>query len=108
MSRLSLKTLKRNNLPYGKYTFMVLLTREMIGISHCQSNASDIEKMRDLLRTTCKSAYRLDWKPNYSKRRVYTKLYLCNAMDLAMVKLVHADKLYKIYKIKVEAEAETT
>lgn len=100
MGRLSLKTLTRKRLPYGKFTFMVLLAREARGLVHCDSNAGAIEKMRDILRTTCVGEYRLDHELNWSKRRVYTHLYLTNPMDLAMLKLVHSDKMHKIYKIK--------
>ena len=104
MGRLSLKTLKRKRLPYGKYTFMVLLAREARRVDHCDSNAGSIEKMRDLLRTTCVGEYKLDYEMNWNKKRVYTHLYLQNSMDLAMLKLVHADKMHKIYKIKLEEQ----
>lgn len=106
MSKLSLRTLVRNNLPYGKFTFLVLLKRETKRVYFADSNTGSIETMRDLLRTTCAGHYRLDYSPNSRKRRVYTELYLTNAMDLAMVKLVHADKLHKIYKIKVRDTGE--
>jgi hypothetical protein len=48
----------------------------------------------------------LDWETNSRGRRVYTHLYLTDSMDLAMVKLVHHNKLHKMYKIKVEPKPE--
>lgn len=104
MSRLSLKTLKLKSLPFGMFTFKVLLKRETNRLTHCDSNAGSIEQMRNMLRTTCLGSYRLRHKNNYRKKRVYTELLLTNAMDLAMIKLVHADKLHKIYKIKVDTD----
>lgn len=106
MSRLSMKTLARKNLPFGKFKFMVLLARDQIRTHYCLSNASKIEELRNLLRTTCKGHYRLDWDTNNRGKRVYTHLYLTEPMDLAMVKLVHQNKLHKIYKIKVESKPE--
>lgn len=101
MSRLSLKTLTRKRLPYGRFNFVVLLTREARHYIHADSNAGAVESMRDMLRTTCVGQYRLDHKLNWNKRRVYTHLYLTNPMDLAMIKLVHSEKLHKIYKIRL-------
>lgn len=101
MSRLSLKTLTLNKLPYGRFTFKVLLKRNINRIMHCDSNAGEIQQIRDLLRDTCVGQHRLKYETNWNKKRVYTTLYLTNAMDLAMLKLVHHDKFYKIYKIKV-------
>lgn len=107
MSKLSLKTLERNNLPYGKYQFIVHLKRHSHRVWRCTSNASDVEEMRGLLRNTHKGRFKLLFELNSSRRRVYTTLYLTEAMDLAMVKLVHADKLHKIYKVKVVPTVES-
>jgi len=101
MSRLSLKTLKLKKLPYGRFTYQVLLGRNIHNIVQCESNAGEIEKMRDLLRNTCVGHYRLDYELNWRSKRVYTHLYLSNPMDLALIKLVHSDKIHKIYKIKL-------
>lgn len=101
MSRLSLRTLTLKKLPYGRFTFKVLLKRNTGQITHCASNAGEIQQIRDLLRDTCVGEHRLKFQTNWSKKRVYTTLYLTNAMDLAMLKLVHHDKFHKIYKIKV-------
>jgi len=101
MGRLTLKTLERNNLPFGKFSFKVDLARETKRTYFSASNASQIEAMRDMLRTTCVGDHKLVWATNSKGKRVYLELYLTNSMDLAMLKLVHADKLFKIYKIKV-------
>ena len=101
MSKLSLKTLERKNLPYGKFKFIVLLKREAHRTWRSDSNAGAIEAMRGLLRTTCKGKFKLLYDNNSRGRRVYTELLLTEAMDLAMVKLVHSEKLHKIYKVKV-------
>lgn len=106
MSRLSLRTLVRKKLPYGKFTFLVLLKRETKHTRYSDANASMVEGMRDMLRTTCVGQYRLDWIKNTQGKRVYTELFLTNPMDLAMLKLVHGDKLHKIYKIKLADTAE--
>jgi len=106
MSKLSLKTLERNNLPYGKFSFMVLLKRTAHRPYIAGTNAGIVESMRDLLRNTCAGDYKLVWEKNCHDKRVYTELYLTNAMDLAMVKLVHGEKLHKIYKIKIPARPE--
>jgi hypothetical protein len=107
MSRLSIKTLERKSLPYGKFKFMVLLERDMVQTFYCPSNASQVEELRTLLRTTCKGHYRLDFVLNSKKKRVYTHLYLMEAMDLAMIKLVHLNKLFKLYRIKVQTPEES-
>ena len=101
MSRLSLRTLKLKKLPYGRFTFKVLIKRNVSRVLHCESNAGSVQAMRDMLRTTCLGEYRLRHENNWGKKRVYTELYLTNAMDLAMLKLVHHDKFHKIYKIKL-------
>lgn len=106
MSKLSLKTLERKKLPFGRYKFMVLIKREAHRVWRCDSNAGVIEQMRGLLKTTCKGAFKLVHDSNSRGRRVYTHLYLTEPMDLAMVKLVHSDKLHKIYKIKVAAPVD--
>lgn len=107
MSKLSLKTVERANLPYGKFKFMVLLKREAHHIWRSDSNAADIEEMRGFLRTTCRGHHKLVHEKNSRARRVYTRLYLTEAMDLAMLKLVHQDKLFKIYKIKLQEQPES-
>ena len=103
MSKLSLKTVERNNLPYGRFKFIVLLKREAHRTYRSDSNAGQVEQMRGLLRTTCKGPFKLLHENNSRGRRVYTQLFLTEAMDLAMVKLVHAEKLHKIYKVVVKA-----
>ena len=102
MSKLSIKTLTRKNLPYGKFKFQVLLNRECHNPWRAATNASEIEAIRGLLGTTCKGKFKLVWELNSRGKKVYTHLYLVEPMDLAMIKLVHLDKLYKIYKINVE------
>ena len=97
--------MERNNLPFGLFKFIVLIKRDSHKPWHSNSNAGAIEELRALLRTTCKGKFKLDHDKNSQNKRVYTRLYLCEAMDLAMVKLVHSDKLHKIYKVKVRDAA---
>ena len=106
MSRLSLKTLTLKKLPHGRFTFKVLIKRNISRTMHCDSNAGEIQQMRTLLRDTCVGEHRFKYHVNWNKKRVYTELYLTNAMDLAMLKLVHHDKFYKIYKIKVATPSD--
>jgi hypothetical protein len=106
MSKLSLKTLELKKLPFGKFKFMVLLKRTAHQPYRSDSNAGPIEVMRSLLKTTCRGDFKLIHESNSRKRRVYTKLYLMEPMDLAMLKLVHHEKLFKIYKIKVAPTPE--
>lgn len=107
MSKLRLKTLERKNLPFGKYKFVVHLKRDAHKTWRSFSNAGMVEEIRGLLRTTCKGLFKLDYSLNSRGRRVYTQLYLTEPMDLAMLKLVHSDKLFKIYKIKVAQPPES-
>lgn len=106
MSRLSMRKLVRKHLPYGKFAFKVALKRELHRQYISNSNASAVEDIRDMLRTTCVGKYRLDHITNSRGKRVYTDLFLENSMDLAMLKLVHSDKFHKIYKIILEDTGE--
>lgn len=101
MGKLSLRQVERKNYPYGKFKYIVLLNRESRRIWRCPSNASMVEQIRSLLKTTINGSYKLVHDYNYRSRRVYTHLYLTEPMDLAMLKLVHGDKLFKIYKVKL-------
>ena len=107
MSKLSLKIVERKNLPYGRFKFIVLIKRETHQTWRCDSNAGLVEEMRGLLNTTCKGRYKLKHENNSRGRRVYTRLYLTEAMDLAMIKLVHADVLHKIYRVKLTLSEES-
>jgi hypothetical protein len=107
MSKLSLKQIERKHLPYGKFKFIVLLKRESRRIWRCSSNASMVEQMRGFLRTTINGSFKLVHEYNYKGRRVYTHLYLTEPMDLAMLKLVHGDRLFKIYKVKLAQPHES-
>ena len=107
MAKLSLKTLERNKLPFGKFKFMVLLKRDIRRPTNARSNAGEIEELRDMLRSTCKGSYKLVHELNYRKKRVYTHLYLTDAMDLAMLKLAHQSKLHKLYKITLKQASES-
>lgn len=100
MSKLSLKTVRRKNLPYGKFSFVVCFKRDSHQVWHCPTNAGEIEPMRNLLRDGAIGSYKFLFETNRREKRVYTHLYLTNAMDLALIKLVFSDKLHKIYKIE--------
>lgn len=100
MAKLTMRTLVRNNLPYGRFKYLVLIKRSSNAVWAARANTSEMELMRAMLRTTCVGGFRLKHDVNTRGKRVYTHLYLTNPMDLAMIKLVHADKLYKIYQIK--------
>lgn len=101
MGRLSPKKLKRKNLPYGKYTYMVTFRRTTHNTYHCANNIKEIEEIRRLLRSASTGIFRFEYKKNRRKKKVYTHLLLTSAMDLALIKLVHSEKMHKIYKIEV-------
>jgi hypothetical protein len=107
MSRLSLKTVERKNLPWGRFRYIVLLKREAHRVWRCPSNAGAVEGIRTLLRTTCVGGHKLVHEKNNKNRRVYTALYLTEAMDLALIKLTHADDLHKIYRVSVAQTCES-
>jgi hypothetical protein len=106
MAKLSMRVLERNRLPGGRFKYMVLLNRNQHAITYSNSNASEIEVLRDMLQGTCTGGYHLAYELNYRKKRVYTHLYLVNPMDLAMIKLAHSEKLFKIYRIEVRQPDE--
>ena len=106
MSKLSIKTVERLKLPYGRFGFEILLCRSYCSAYQSASNAKQIEAMRVMLRETCGDRFKLIHEVNYEKKRVYTKLLLTNAMDVAILKLVHADKMHRIYKIKIVERCE--
>ena len=107
MSRLSLKTLKRKNLAYGKFKFRVDFVKPPHSRRYDESNAGDVEKIRKLLTVTGKGLFRFTWRTNSKGRRIYTRLHLTEAMDLTLIKLVHPGLLFKIYRIVVEPTFES-
>jgi hypothetical protein len=107
VGRLSIKTLKRKNLVRGRYKFMVLLKRNNTRSHHATTNAGEIEDLRDMLRGSCRGKFKLQWEVNWRGKRVYTHLYLTEAMDLALLKLVHASKMHKLYRIEVTQPDES-
>lgn len=106
MTKLKVRTLVRKKRPNGRFNYIVHLNRTTNDPKYASTNASEIEKMRDLLRGTLGGRYKLEHALNYQKRRVYTCVYLENPMDLAMLKLVHSDQIFKIYKIVVPDTVE--
>ena len=106
MSKLSIKTLTRKNLPYGKFKFQVLLARQAHNVLRADTNAAAIEEVRKFLEGSCRGKWKLIFTDKSRGKRVYTHLYLTDPMDLAMLKLTHQDLLFKIYKIILEQPSE--
>lgn len=102
--KLKIRTLKRNNLPFGKYRFVLKIERRHKHANRARPNAGEMVHLRQMLRDSG-SDFRMEYDTNYKGRRIYTSLYLVNPMDVAMVKLVHQSKLRKIYKIEVVPSA---
>lgn len=107
MSRLSIRTVERNKLPYGRFQFEITLVRKSPYARYSESNAGQIEAMRGILNDTCGGRYKFRHIKNSMDKKVYTHLYMMNAMDVAMLKLVHADKLFKIYRIRLAETCES-
>ena len=107
MSRLSLKPLKRKNLAYGKFKFQVDFVKPVRNGRCDESNASKIEKIRKLLEVTGKGQFRFNWRLNFKNKRVYTRLFLTESIDLTLVKLIHPGLLFKIYQIVMEPTFES-
>jgi CCR4-NOT transcriptional regulation complex NOT5 subunit len=99
--KLKVRTVKRNNLPYGKFNYILTLNLRNQRASSNRSNAHEMVDVRRLLKDTCKD-FKMIFCLNHKKRRVYTTIYLVNPMDVAMVKLVHQEKIRKIYKVEVD------
>lgn len=100
--KLKIRTLKRKKFPYGKFKYIVALKRFGRNPNHyCKPNGGMIEEMRSTLGGVCQGGFRFDYQENSRGQRVYTYLYLENPMDLAMLKLCHHDKMFKIYKVEI-------
>lgn len=98
--KLKIRTVKRNNLPFGKYNFILKIERKHKKADRARPNAGELVHLRQMLRDSG-ADFRMEYDTNFRGRRIYTTLYLVNPMDVAMVKLVHQSKLRKIYKVEV-------
>lgn len=103
MARSKLRTLKLSNKPYGKFDYVVHLTRRARIPKYAKTNAGEIEKIRHLTKNTFQGPVRFKWVKNHDNRRVYTHIYISHSMDLAMLKLVFSDSIHKIYKVIIDA-----
>lgn len=97
--KLKIRTLHRNNLPYGKFVYIVTIRRSHWRAKFSRENGKVIEEMRGMLKNTCQGPFRIDHEENTRYKRVYTHIYLVNPMDVAMLKLCHHTKMHKIYKV---------
>lgn len=102
--KLKIRTVKRNNLPYGKFNYILTLNLKNQRANTNRSNAHEMVDVRRLLRDACQD-YKMIYCLNGKRRRVYTTIYLINPMDVAMMKLVHQYKIRKIYKVEVDLYA---
>jgi hypothetical protein len=106
MARNKLRPLKRKNKPYGRFDYIVHLHRKSNIAKWSATNASEFEKIRELA-ASFQGEHRFRFVKNHNNRRVYTHIYLSNAMDLAMLKLIFSDSIHKIYKVTVDTDEQS-
>jgi hypothetical protein len=69
-------------------------------------NLEQIQPIRELLESTAIGQWRIDEVTCYIQRdrdkaKVYTKIYLTEGMDVALIKLCYHEHLRKLYKIVI-------
>jgi hypothetical protein len=99
--KLKVRTLKRKKLPFGKYTWIVSIQQEDNWIRLREANGLKIAPIRQTLENAGTGSWRFMYSRNYRNNKVYQRIYLTNAMDVAMIKLCTAELIRKIYKIEV-------
>jgi hypothetical protein len=104
MPTLKIRTRERKNLPYGKYRYVIELPRTSRRVCNALTNASQLEEVRDFLKTAAKGRYRLVWQKNNYGRRVYTQLLLEESMDVFILKMTFHSKFRKLYEIKLSTD----
>lgn len=102
MSRLKLRTVKMKKYPHGRYKFKILLKRNLRQIHYCTTNAPECVEIKNFLFRSSSGQSLFVYTNNARKKQIFTELYLTDLMDVTLLKLTHADKLHKIYKIIVE------
>jgi hypothetical protein len=97
--KLHLRKLPRNKLHKGRFKYVLCLKRSHWCIRNAVGNRKDIVGIREWLKSACHGHYLVESQKNRKKEVVYTKIYLCRPMDVAMIKLTHSDVLWRIYEI---------
>jgi hypothetical protein len=97
--KLHLRSLRRKNLHKGRFKYVLCLKRSHWRVRNSISNRKEVVGIRTWLRSACHGHYLLEQEKNRKREVVYTKLYLNRPMDLAMIKLTHAETLWRIYEI---------
>jgi hypothetical protein len=99
--KLKVRTLQLEKLPYGLYSWIVVLKQPSNNINYAFPNEEMVKPLIELLENSSSSKR---WKFEYhlyNSRKVYTKILLTNAMDVALIKLCHAETIGKIYQIQL-------
>ena len=105
--RLHVRTLKLKNLPYNKFNYVVWLEKGSKK-KHLQiPNFENIKPIKELLDGTAIGQWKIEETSHYvqnnrGKAKIYTKIYLVEVMDVALIKLCYHESLRKIYKIIIE------
>lgn len=104
--KLKIRKLYRSKLPRQKFKYLVKLKFNRSSAFYSTGNGKIAEEMRPSLRDICQNDFRFVWTKNSKGKRVYTHLQLCNAMDLAMIKLTFSEHFAKIYEVVVTSTGE--
>ncbi len=97
------RKLNRKSLVKGKYNYILCLRRSHWRVYSSVSNRREMSEIRSWLKSACDGNYLVDKENNRKNEVVYTRIYLCRPMDVAMIKLTHSDKLWRIYEIIPES-----
>ena len=100
--KLRIRTLRLEKLPYGKYNFVAFIKQKSPNVKYSGPNGKYVTPIRDILSNSASGNWRLGHALNYKKNKVYTKVYLTNKIDLALLKMCCPHLFYKIYEIKLK------
>jgi hypothetical protein len=96
---LRVRELKRKNLPYGRFNWIIKINREAANISLQTTNSSDHQNLRKILQNAGSYGSRFTYSKNWCGRKVWDQLYLVNSSDVFLLKLCYPNLIHKIYKI---------
>jgi hypothetical protein len=105
--RLHIRTLKLKKLPYDKFNYVVWLEKGNKK-KHLQiPNFENVKPIKELLEGTAIGSWKIEDTSQYiqynrGKDKIFTKIYLVEIMDVALIKLCYHESLRKIYKIIIE------